>query len=274
MFNFTEFQLTHRFHNKLKTTYMNGKANRRIDFLLECLLRVEMDNYFKYMEKDILHPMSLEKKVVRFRYTSWASEGIYIHSVCPTWSVYARTQKISEEKWTVHSKSGKSYAVELAPSATCIPGDPLQPTCTREVSIFMPTYVQVWPTVLWFPKWTLKNPNGHVHATWNAQASTKESIVSGCSQLQSNDESECGHSLICWIMHSSFTRFGVKWYTGYIMTFDPYIRMFQQSYVSPGRSTVYIEIYPHWKPYIRFWFIFTFNVNTFNCPKICDVRCT
>ena len=29
---------------------MNGKANRRIDFLLDCLLRVEMDNYFKYME--------------------------------------------------------------------------------------------------------------------------------------------------------------------------------------------------------------------------------
>ena len=37
---------------------MNGKANRRIDFLLDCLLRVEMDNYFKYMKKDILLPIN------------------------------------------------------------------------------------------------------------------------------------------------------------------------------------------------------------------------
>jgi len=52
------FELTHSFHNKLKTTYMNGKANRRIDFLLDCLLRVEMDNYFKYMEKEVLLPIN------------------------------------------------------------------------------------------------------------------------------------------------------------------------------------------------------------------------
>ena len=50
--------ILHSFHNKLKTTYMNGKANRRIDFLLDCLLRVELDNYFKYMEKDILLPIN------------------------------------------------------------------------------------------------------------------------------------------------------------------------------------------------------------------------
>ena len=37
---------------------MNGKANRRIDFLLDCLLRVEIDNYFKYIEKDILLPIN------------------------------------------------------------------------------------------------------------------------------------------------------------------------------------------------------------------------
>ena len=37
---------------------MNGKANRRIDFLLDCLLRIEMDNYFKYMEKDVLLPIN------------------------------------------------------------------------------------------------------------------------------------------------------------------------------------------------------------------------
>ena len=37
---------------------MNGKANRRSDFLLDCLLWVEMDNYFKYMEKDVLLPIN------------------------------------------------------------------------------------------------------------------------------------------------------------------------------------------------------------------------
>ena len=46
------------FHNKLKTTYLNGKVNRRIDYLLDVLLRVENDYYFKYMEKDILHPIN------------------------------------------------------------------------------------------------------------------------------------------------------------------------------------------------------------------------
>ena len=46
------------FHNKLKTTYLNGKVNKRIDFLLDVLLRVERDNFFKYMEKEILHPIN------------------------------------------------------------------------------------------------------------------------------------------------------------------------------------------------------------------------
>ena len=57
-FTITEFENPHSFHNKLKTMYMNGKANRRIDFLLDCLFRVEMDNYFKYMEKDVLLPIN------------------------------------------------------------------------------------------------------------------------------------------------------------------------------------------------------------------------
>ena len=37
------------FHNKLKTTYLNGKVNRQVDFLLDTLLRIEKDNFFKYM---------------------------------------------------------------------------------------------------------------------------------------------------------------------------------------------------------------------------------
>ena len=46
------------YRNCLKTTYMNGKANRRIDFFLDCLLRMEMDSYVNYMEKDILLPIN------------------------------------------------------------------------------------------------------------------------------------------------------------------------------------------------------------------------
>ena len=39
------------FHNKLKTSYLHGKVNRRVDFLLNVLLRVEKDNFFNYMKK-------------------------------------------------------------------------------------------------------------------------------------------------------------------------------------------------------------------------------
>ena len=43
------FNTTYSFHNKLKTTYLNGKMNRRVDFLLDVLLQIEKDQYFKYM---------------------------------------------------------------------------------------------------------------------------------------------------------------------------------------------------------------------------------
>ena len=36
------------FHNKLKTVYLNGKVNRRIDVLLDLLLKVEHDSFFQY----------------------------------------------------------------------------------------------------------------------------------------------------------------------------------------------------------------------------------
>lgn len=41
------------FHNKLKTPYLHGKVNRRVDFLLNVLLRIEEDNFFNYMKKYI-----------------------------------------------------------------------------------------------------------------------------------------------------------------------------------------------------------------------------
>lgn len=39
------------FHNKLKTTYLKGKVNRRVDFLVSILLRIEEDNFFTYKKK-------------------------------------------------------------------------------------------------------------------------------------------------------------------------------------------------------------------------------
>ena len=34
------------FHNKLKTTYLNDKVTRRVDFLLNILFQIEEDSYF------------------------------------------------------------------------------------------------------------------------------------------------------------------------------------------------------------------------------------
>lgn len=31
------------------TVYLNGKVNRRVDYLLDALLKIEKDNFFKYM---------------------------------------------------------------------------------------------------------------------------------------------------------------------------------------------------------------------------------
>ena len=45
------------FHNKLKTTYLNGKVNRRVDFLLNILFQIEEDSYFSYQRKSQLPVM-------------------------------------------------------------------------------------------------------------------------------------------------------------------------------------------------------------------------
>ena len=39
------------FHNKLKTTYLDGKVNRRVDYLLDTLIRMERDQFFGYNYK-------------------------------------------------------------------------------------------------------------------------------------------------------------------------------------------------------------------------------
>ena len=97
----------------------------------------------------------------------------------------------------VESKSGKRYTVELASStncSTCTPGDPLHPTCIREECRFLCRHMYKCDPLCY------DFQNGHLckhvhcvhsqHTILNAQATNKESSGSGCSQLQSDDESD------------------------------------------------------------------------------------
>lgn len=52
--------LSHSFHNKLKTTYLNNKINRRVDFLIDALLRIERDNFFAYMRRKQLFEINYQ----------------------------------------------------------------------------------------------------------------------------------------------------------------------------------------------------------------------
>ena len=51
------------FHNNLKTHYLDGKVNRRVDFLVCALLEIESDYFFKYNQKQMLG--GLNPKAVR-----------------------------------------------------------------------------------------------------------------------------------------------------------------------------------------------------------------
>ena len=42
------------FHNNLKTHYLDGKVNRRVDYLLCALLEIENDYFFKYHQRRML----------------------------------------------------------------------------------------------------------------------------------------------------------------------------------------------------------------------------
>ena len=47
----SRLQCDFSFHNKLKTSYLHGKVNRRLDYLVNVLLRIEEDNFFNYNRK-------------------------------------------------------------------------------------------------------------------------------------------------------------------------------------------------------------------------------
>ena len=54
------------FHANLKTNYLNGKVNRRVDFLIDALLRIEKDCFFKVAQKERLG--AVNKKEIKEEY--------------------------------------------------------------------------------------------------------------------------------------------------------------------------------------------------------------
>ena len=62
LLNAVVFHVLYSFHNKLKTSYLNGKVNRRVDVLLEVLLKIEHDQYFQYEMK---HRLQQQNKTVK-----------------------------------------------------------------------------------------------------------------------------------------------------------------------------------------------------------------
>ena len=53
--------LIHSFHNQLKTVHLNGKVNRRVDFLVHLLLEYEKDALFRYKSARQLPPATNKK---------------------------------------------------------------------------------------------------------------------------------------------------------------------------------------------------------------------
>ena len=55
----------HSFHNSLKTHYLNGKVNRRVDYFIHVLLEVEVDYIFIYNQRRVLNgfnPKTLQEE--------------------------------------------------------------------------------------------------------------------------------------------------------------------------------------------------------------------
>ena len=74
----------HSFHNKLKTTYLIGKVNRRVDFLIDALLRIERDSFFVYMRRKQLFKINYQAVQEAERHTRGmkiSPERVQVH-VC------------------------------------------------------------------------------------------------------------------------------------------------------------------------------------------------
>ena len=62
------------FHAKLKTNYLNGKVNRRVDFLIDALLRIEEDCFFKVAQKQRMGIVNQQE----IKESHWHQRGLQI----------------------------------------------------------------------------------------------------------------------------------------------------------------------------------------------------
>ena len=79
------------FHNKLKTTYLDGKVNRRVDFLIDALLRLERDQFFRSMYKNHMFQVNLKEQSEEQRHV----RGLQIpYSAVEVTTLFRRINKV------------------------------------------------------------------------------------------------------------------------------------------------------------------------------------
>ena len=89
------------FHNKLKTIYLNRKANKRLDTLIITLLNVECDTYLTHASKLLYDCPIKSVSLCKDRH----KRGLKI----PDSSI----QKLSDSSWLIASQSKKLYSTEI-----------------------------------------------------------------------------------------------------------------------------------------------------------------
>ena len=104
----------HSFHAKLKTIYLNGKVNRRIDFLIDALLKIEKDTFFKYMGNRRLQCLNRNEikeanrhergMAIKFDYIT-VSTFWYMSHVSNL--IKLILQELGPDRWSVKSVSGQ-----------------------------------------------------------------------------------------------------------------------------------------------------------------------
>ena len=112
------------FHNKLKTSYLNGKVNRRVDVLLEVLLKIEHDQYFQYeMKHRLQHSFKYKtrqwKEIIAATNVGWAFLSTKLRYyfcyyneyeqviVCATCTCH---EVVDENQWHIPSQSGTNQS--------------------------------------------------------------------------------------------------------------------------------------------------------------------
>ena len=149
------------FHNKLKTSYLNGKVNRRVDVLLEVLLKIEHDQYFQYEMK---HRLQQQNKIVK-RDHCRHKRGMSIpcSKVEVIYNVHELVRCVYVQhvgcqwKWMAHTKSVRNQSVRLhsLQSVDGVSWDQLyHEVCISRMWKSVLPSVQMRQLMLWLHKWT------------------------------------------------------------------------------------------------------------------------